>query len=73
MAHWHYLVGRFIYLHLDVNLATHVSMHPIYIELFKYVHRFVCMIFASTCKFSDASAFGVFKIEIGIAIDAFKY
>lgn len=50
-------------------------MHPICIELFKYVHMFVrvCMIFASTCKFSDASAFGVFKIEIGIAIDAFKY
>lgn len=56
-----------------MNLDTHVSMHPIYIELFKYAHMFVCMIFASTCKFSDASAFGVFKIEIGIAIDAFKY
>lgn len=55
----------------------HVSMHPICIELLKYVHIYVCMlvcmIFASRCKFFDASAFGVFKIEIGIAIDAFKY
>lgn len=41
--------------------------------IYMYVCMLVCMIFASRCKFFDASAFGVFKIEIGIAIDAFKY
>lgn len=37
----HYLVGRLCYLHLDMNLDTHVSTHPICIDLLKYVHMYV--------------------------------